>query len=177
MATVQQAGPIRAGIFESVEAARRAIQDLRSAGFQRNEINVVCQDANAAPDLREYIHERPAGPKAAGGALTKAGMVYGVLALVGVAAAAITAIIVGLVAAFIVLGICLGIALLSVFGSIMVQRGGERELADFHAQALEPGQLLVAVDLDDQAAPDKVAAADRVLQHDARTTFSLPHEV
>ncbi len=176
MASVEHRPAIRAGVFETVEAARRAIDHLRNAGFERREISVVCTEAQVAPELKEYVDQHPSGPRSAGRALTRGGLVYGVLALVGVAVAAITAILVGLVAAFIVLGVSLGIALLSVFGSIMVSRGSERELADFHAHNLEPGQLLVAVDLADDAPPQKSAAADQVLRSDTATTVGLPHE-
>ena len=176
MASVEHRRVIRAGVFETVEAARRAIERLRNAGFQRREISVVCSEPQEAPELKAYIDQRPAGPRSAGRALTRAGFVYGVLALLGVAAAALTAVFVGLLTAFIVLGISLGIALLSVLGSIMVNRGSERELADFHAHNLGPGQLLVAVDLEEDAAPQKISAADEVLRSEAPATVTLPHE-
>ena len=176
MASVERRRMIRAGVFETVEGARRAIEHLRNAGFQRREISVVCSEPQEAPELRAYIDQRPSGPRSAGRALSRAGIVYGVLALVGVVAAAVTAIVVGLVTAFIILGVTLGIALLSVFGSIMVSRGSERELADFHAHSLEPGQLLVAVDLEEDASPQKVSAADEVLRSETPTTVTLPHE-
>lgn len=177
MASIGHDGPIRVGVFETVEAALRAIADLRNAGFQRREISVVCNEPDAAPDLKPYIDQQPAGPESAGTMLTGAGIVYGVLAAAGILAAALAAIFIGMVTAFIVLGVALGIALLSVFGSIMVGRGTERELSNFYAQGVEPGQLLVAVDLDDDAPPQKVAAADRVLQQDANATLSLPRDL
>jgi hypothetical protein len=176
MATLHHETPIRVGVFESVEAALRAIHSLRHAGFQRREIAVVCNEPDPAPELKDYIRERPAGPRSAGKMLTGAGVLYAVLAVAGVVAAALTAIFIGITTAFIVLGVALGIALLSVFGSIMVGRGFERELSNFYAQGIEPGQLLVAVDLDEHAPPQRVAAADRVLQQDASATISLPHD-
>lgn len=176
MASIQYQRPIRVGVFETVDAAVRAIAELRNAGFHRREINVVCDEQQASPELRPYIDQQPAGPKSAGKQLTGAGVVYGALAAVGILTAALAAVFAGIVAAFIVLGVALGIALLSVFGSIMVGRGSERELANFHAQGVAPGQLLVAVDLDENAPPQKVAAADRVLQRDASATISLPHD-
>jgi hypothetical protein len=179
MAAIHHESPIRVGVFESANAALRAINALLQAGFQRREITVVCNEnaAEPAPELKAYIRERPAGPRSAGRMLTGAGVLYGVLAVVGIGAAALAAVFIGIITAFIVLGVALGIALLSVFGSIMVARGSERELSNFYAQGIEPGQLLVAVDLDEHAPPQRVAAADQVLQQGAAATISLPHDL
>ena len=59
----------------------------------------------------------------------------------------------------------------------MVGRGREQELSNFYAQGGEAWQWLVAVDLDKDAPPQKVAAADRVLQEEVRRFVVAEHPV
>ncbi|MEX2142655.1 MAG: general stress protein [Pirellulales bacterium] len=140
--------PLRVGVFGTVAEADRAVENLIGAGFTKDDITVVCSDAAVERHFQEFQKQEPAGtftPAAAasGGAI---GAVLGGLAAVagGVATGGI-----GLVATA-------GIAAWAggIFGGLvgaMMSRGVEKELANYYQQAVIDGDILVAVEVDEDS--------------------------
>jgi hypothetical protein len=169
--SVQSPPPIRIGVFHDVEEASRAIEQLRGAGFAPREIKVVCSNPAVSSRFVQYVDQQPAGARTPR-ALTRAAWLFGLLALIGLAVGLFS----GPTTTLIVLSALLGVGLLIGFGSIMMTRGSERELSDYYDQAVVPGQVLVAVDLPDDAPPAKLAAADRIFDRLTGGHAAADHE-
>lgn len=169
--TVPSVPPIRIGVFNDAEAASRAIEQLRDAGFAPEQIKVVCSDPAIASRFVLYVDQQPAGARTPR-ALTRAAWLFGLLALIGLAVGLFS----GPTTTLIVLSALLGVGLLVGFGSIMMTRGSERELSDYYDQAVVPGQVLVAVDLPEDAAPEQLAAADGVFDRLTGGHAAADHE-
>src|SRR5687767_6288649 len=80
--------PIRIGVFSTVEAADRAVQNLLDAGFTRDQISVICSDPSKEAHFRRF-EEEPAGTytlpaSVTGGAI--GAVLGGLTALTGVVA-------------------------------------------------------------------------------------------
>jgi hypothetical protein len=139
---------LRVGVFGAVAEADRAVENLLAAGFTKDEITVVCSDQAVERHFHDFQKQEPAGTftpatAAGGGAI---GAVLGGLAAVagGVATGGI-----GLVATA-------GIAAWAggVFGGLvgaMMSRGVEKELANYYQQAVIDGDILVAVEVDEDS--------------------------
>lgn len=160
MSTTVTDSPIRTGSFDDAADVEAAITELRGAGFKQSEIRIVTSDEAAAQRFAEYIDQQPAGTRTPA-ALSRAVVIYIGLAVI--------ALIVGLVSnslitTLIVTSVLLGVALLVTFGSTMMTRGAERELSDFYAAGVIPGQILLAVEIPTGASQDRLAAADRIFQ-------------
>lgn len=147
---------VEVGVFQSLNAADAAVAELVEAGFPKASITVICPTCSV--QHFEGTHQQePAGshtPKAiaTGGAI-------GVL-LGGLTAAAITAT--GGLALLVVGPLLGGAAAGGVVGSLigaMMTRGLEPEVADFYDQALQKGQILVAVEAPDGSALEQTALA------------------
>src|SRR6187431_2386545 len=53
--------PLEAGVFDSIDDARRAVHTLIEAGFTTDHITVVCSDDTKERYFREFDHQQPAG--------------------------------------------------------------------------------------------------------------------
>ena len=152
--------PIRCGVFETVDGARRAVDGLLAAGFSTPEITVICSNVQKEALFREFEHQDPAGTYAPAAAATGAviGATLGGLAAVAgtVATGGVALLAAGGLAAW------TGGVLGGLVGAMMT-RGVERELANFYNQSVESGKLLVAVDLEGPDAPRRLIVAERVL--------------
>jgi hypothetical protein len=162
MSTV--ARPIRVGIFATLRAADRAVADLVSTGFTKDQISVVCSNEAVERHFEGFHHEDPAGtttPRnaAVGGAI---GATLGGLGVLAGAAATggASLLFTGGIAAW------AG----AVFGGLigaMTSRGVEREVADYYDQAVQSGKILVAVDMEEEGNPSvqaqRLAAAEDIL--------------
>lgn len=155
--------PIRVGVFDSEPAADRAVAGLLAAGFSKDKISVV----SSRPAVHHVEHEdvasvAPSGSHT-GGAIALGGTIGSVLGglatVVGVAATGgIGLIVVGpLLAAAAAGGVAGG------FVGAMMTRGFEPAIADFYDQALSKGQYLVAVE--DGAEGPRLDSADAVFEH------------
>lgn len=171
MPTTANVASIRTGAFDQPDDVEEAIAELRRAGFRTSEIKVVTADDGAARRFASYIDQQPSGARTSK-ALSRAALVYSALAALGVVAALFT----GPSVTLIVVCALLGVALLATFGFTMMTRGAERELSDFYSQGIIPGQLLLAVELPEDAPPDKIAAADRVFDRFTGTHTPLDLE-
>src|ERR1700752_4318129 len=138
----QTVSPIRVGIFATVPAAERAVQDLLAAGFPSEQTTVVCSDPQKERNFEQFHHQDPAGTTTpakaiAGGAIGAA--LGGLTVLAGAAVTGGTALLAagGAVA-------WTGGVLGGLIGAMM-SRGVEKELANFYDQEVQRGQILVAV--------------------------------
>jgi len=139
----RQPSQIRAGVFPTILAAEKAVRDLLAAGFQKEQITVICSDDTKERYFREFEHQEPAGshtPAAAatGGAIgaTIGGVAAGA---VGVATGGLPLLVAGGV------GLMAG-AVWGGFLGAMMTRGLEKEAANYYDQAVQGGKLLVTVE-------------------------------
>lgn len=169
--TVSPVPSIRAGAFDNPDDVALAIDELRGAGFQRSEIKVVCADPDISARFQEYIDERPSGAKTSS-ALSRAVVIYLVLAAIGLSVALYASLTTTLIAT----AALLGVALLVTFGSTMMTRGGEKELSDYYSQGMIPGQILLAIDLGEHAPRERLTVADRVFDRFTGSHAAIDHE-
>jgi hypothetical protein len=166
-----QRATIEAGIFSTIDDARRAVHDLLAAGFTRDQITVLCSDQTKEKYFSEFEHQEPAGTYT-----TTAAVVGGTIgAVVGgltvLAAAAVT----GSVALWAAGPIT------AWFGGVggglvgaMMTRGVEKELANFYQQAVVQGQILVAAEDHGPNHVERLAEAARILAGDGAKPLPLP---
>jgi hypothetical protein len=148
------ASQVEVGVFQTLNGADAAVADLVEAGFPKESITVICPTCSAQ-QFEGTHHQEPSGshtPRAiaTGGAI-------GVL-LGGLTVAAITAT--GGMALLVVGPLLGGAAAGGVVGGLigaMMTRGLEPEVADFYDQALQKGQILVAVEAPDGSALERTA--------------------
>jgi hypothetical protein len=167
---------LEAGVFATVDSARQAVQELLAAGFDREQITVVCSDTTKERYFREFEHQDPAGthtPKAtiAGGTL---GAIVGGLTVI-VAAAGTGSL--ALWAAGPITAWAGGVAG-GLIGAMMT-RGVEKELANYYQQAVMEGQILVAAEAggnNDAGAPrhPSLETAARILADAGARPLELP---
>jgi hypothetical protein len=161
--------PVRAGVFDTVAEAERAVENLLAEGFPTERISVVCSDEAKERHFAEFLHDAPAGTTtpvtaARGGVI--GGLAGGAL---GVAGVALTGGI-GLIA----VGPLLIGTVFGTFVGAMVSRGLEHEVANYYDQALRRGQILVAAEIGPDDDPALLARAERVLSREGSRTVSLP---
>lgn len=162
--------PIRAGIFASVDHAEDAVRKLLDAGFDANEISVVCSEEvkhghfqSLDPEDEEPESKRSVVAKAgfAGGALGALVSLSGVVTTGGIAIAVAGPILLGGIT-----GTLLG---------LLVGQGVEDELARFYDQSVGKGDILVAVDIveDDEQQVERLALASQILNESGTKPFPL----
>jgi hypothetical protein len=151
---------LEVGVFDSVEAARRAVQGLLLAGFSKEHITVICSDKTKEQHFREFEHQEPAGtftPRA-----TIAGATVG--ALLGGLTVAASAVATGGLTLWVAGPVTMWFS--GVAGGLvgaMMTRGVEKELANFYQQAVESGQILVAAEDHGANSTQMLAKAAKVL--------------
>lgn len=134
---------VEVGIFANVEQAESAVRQLLQAGFDKEQITVVCSDENKERYFREFEHQEPAGTFTPQAALTgmAVGALLGGIPVIGAAVATGSALL--WVAGPAVAG-ALGVA--GGLVGAMSTRGVEKEVADYYQQAVADGAILVAAD-------------------------------
>jgi hypothetical protein len=153
------AGQTRAGAFDTVAQADRAIRRLLAAGFSKDQLAVICPAKfkdhflPAAPQA-EAPNADPASAIAMGGAL---GATLGGLAL---AATVFTGGVAGVMAAGVLIG---GGAIAGGFSNLIVSNGYEQEADDHCKQAIERGQIVVGVEVLGEDGAGRLAEAQRIL--------------
>ena len=151
-----------AATFATVDDARQAVRGLLRAGFNADQITVVCSDETKERHFREFEHEQLAGsntPTAAAVGGTIGAALGGLSVIASTPATGTLALwIAGPIAALAGAG--------AVFGSLvgaMMTRGVERELADFYQQAVIDGRILVAAEHSGPHHARRLAEAAQVL--------------
>ena len=155
--------PLRVGVFGTVAEAERAVDNLLAAGFGKRDISVVCSNEAVERHYKEFQKQEPAGT------YTPATAVGG--GAIGAALGGLAAVAGGLATGGIGLLATAGIAAWAggvaggLFGAMM-SRGVERELANYYQQAVIDGDILVAVEVqeDTSATPGRdLARASQIL--------------
>lgn len=165
--------PIRAGVFSSVDEADQVIHRLIDAGIPAGKLTVVCSD-ELAEHFRDYNRQLPAGSRTfifsttgavVGAAIGGGGAAIGNawIAQVPIAAA------IGIVVAAIVVG-----GMVGGFIGAMVTRGTEKELANFHAEGLSDGKIVVAVEDPGLERKDLLQRAAAIFDNAGVASQSLP---
>ena len=154
------ARPVRAGVFRGRRAAHAAVDALLAAGFQREQITVVCSDATKEREFRDFEHQQPAGANTPAAAIagSSIGAAVGGLAAgaAGIAAGGVPLLVVGGA------GLLTG-GVLGGFLGAMLTRGVEKEAANFYDQAVSSGRILVTVEQQGKDAPTALARAEQIL--------------
>jgi hypothetical protein len=163
--------PVRVGVFSRIAQADRAVRDLVAAGFRKEEITVICPTCTPEK-YQDYHRDDPAGAHAATAAAggSAIGALLGGLVgtAVGVASGGTALLVAGPL-----LSAMGGGAVAGGFIGAMMTRGMEREVANFYDQALEKGQILVAVETERDDDP-RLAEAERVLARAGADPIPLP---
>lgn len=162
---------LEAGVFDSIDDARRAVHGLLNAGFTTKQITVVCSDDTKEQYFREFDHQQPAGTHTttatiAGGTI---GAALGGLAVIASAAATGS---VALWAAGPITAWAGGIA--GGLVGAMMTRGVEKEIANFYQQAVMLGQILVAAEDNRPGNERSLARAARELEDAGAKPLPLP---
>jgi hypothetical protein len=171
MSTATNAPSIPTAVFSDPDAASRAIDQLRAAGFSDQEIRVVTANEAHRQRFRRFAQQLPAGSRT-GKALTQAALVAVVLGalLVGAALAMQSDI------ALILAGAFAGLVAAGTFVAVMMTRGAEGELSDYYDQAVEHDRLIVAVEPREHTSSERVAAAVGILERTGEEAIELPRE-
>jgi hypothetical protein len=134
---------LEAGVFDSVDEARRAVSGLIAAGFTQDQITVVCSDETKERYFSEFDHQQPAGTHTSTAAIAGGtiGALLGGLTVVG---AAVATGGMALWAAGPITAWAGGVA--GGLVGAMMSRGVEKELANFYQQAVTSGRILVGAE-------------------------------
>jgi hypothetical protein len=163
--------PVRAGVFDSLRAARDAVSHLQAAGFSKEQITVICSDEKKERHMREFEHQESAGSNTPAAAATGSaiGAAVGGLAAgaAGVAAGGLPLVVAG------GMGVMAG-AVWGGFLGAMMTRGIEREAANFYDQAVQEGKLLVTVEGSAAGNSPTLEDAERILAAAGAEPLPLP---
>lgn len=165
----QPAPSIRAGVYTTVERAESAVRALIDAGFDKDQITVLCSDEKRQEHFGS-VGEHGEVTETDQEATLSSGLVGGLLGgLISLAAVATTGGL-GIVAVGPVLGGTITGSLIGYF----VGHGVEDELARFYEQAVAKGNLLVAVKVDDpETQAGQLRKAAEILQDSGAEPFAL----
>lgn len=156
---------IAVGLFDNLEDARMAIEDLVQSGFQREDISLIANSGNG--EIQQYFQDRDQGEEIGEGALGGAGIgaVLGGLGglLVGLGALAIPGIGPVLAAGPLVsalAGAGIGAAAGGLLGAL-VKAGIPSEEAELYAEGVRRGGSLLTVNSSDDMADQAVHILNR----------------
>lgn len=135
--------PIRVGVYETVTAADLAMENLKAKGFTTDEISVFCSEEVQKQHFQPYTSSSeegaPVATASAGGAL--GATLGGLTAAVGlISTAGIPVVVAGAMA-----GVLSGSVVGGLAGAMM-NRGVEKESADYFDQAVADGKILISVE-------------------------------
>jgi hypothetical protein len=149
----------RAGAFDTVAQADRAIRRLLAAGLSKDQLAVICP-AKFKDHFRLEVPQSDAPTAEAGGALAMGGAVGATLGGLALAATVITGGAAGVMGAVVLIG---GGAVAGGFSNLIVSKGYEQEADDHYKQAIEHGQIVVGVEAQGDDGAGQLAEAQRIL--------------
>jgi hypothetical protein len=166
--------PLRVGIFGNVCDADRAVENLLASGFTHRDITVVCSNDAVERHFQDFRKQEPAGT------YTPATAIGG--GAIGAALGGLAAVAGGIATGGIGLLATAGIAAWAggVAGGLvgaMMSRGVEKELANYYQQAVVDGDILVAVEADEESSDSPrrdLARAAQVLAESGAKPLKLP---
>ena len=133
MGSTERKIEFKAGVFDDVSAACRAVRELLASGFTKEHITVVCSDETKERFFAEFDHEQPAGTHTPTAALVGGSIGAALGGVAVIASAAVTGSLslwaAGPITAW------AGAVGGGLVGAMMT-RGVERELADFYQQEI-----------------------------------------
>ncbi len=150
--------PFRVGTFDTVAQATRAVRSLLAAGFSKDQLVVLCSDKSREEFFATLVAPEVAEPHS--GALVGAGGAIG--ATIGgalLSAAGLATGGAGLLAAGTVLVLTGG----ALTGALAADHFAGGTLTDYYAQSVQPGKILVAVEIEDEKQAPRLAEAERIL--------------
>ncbi len=161
--------PVRAGVFETLAMAEDAFRSLQEAGFKAEELTVICSN-----ELQQKHFPAPVAkegdPTSANSAVTGSalgGVLGGLTAAAGLATVAgIPVVVAGALAAALTGGYVGGLT------GIMIDRGFDKEAADYFDQAVSAGKILIAVEPEDTE-PSRLETAAKLLREAGADPLSL----
>lgn len=154
---MQDRNTIIVGTFDDRSAAERAIEQLRDAGFHRDQIGFAGKDGTGETVLVEE-HGNAAGSGAAGGLVTGA-VAGGALAWLGLAAIpAIGPFLAGGAIGTALVGAAAGGITGGVLGGLL-GLGIPRHKAEYHEQQVQAGRTLVTVQTAEPAIAERIFSA------------------
>ncbi|MBL8800377.1 MAG: hypothetical protein JNN27_00155 [Planctomycetes bacterium] len=163
--------PIRAGVFHSPAQVENAVDELLAAGFDRDSISVVAKERAPSAQTQGDVHKLSAS-----GGHTRRAIPIG--AGIGALGTCLVSLLwmsptqgEGLIVAGAMLAAALVGAIAGGYIGAMMTRGFEPAIADFHDQALDKSQYLVAVNDSESGPPLSTAAT--VLEHAGAPALSL----
>jgi hypothetical protein len=152
------------GTFDDRDAAERAIEQLRDAGFHRDQIGFAGRDQSGTPMLVEE-HGNAAGSGAAGGLVTGA-VAGGTLAWLGLAAIpAIGPFLAGGAIGTALVGAAAGGVTGGVLGGLL-GLGIPRHMAELHEQRIREGRTLVTVQTAEPSVAERILSSAGALDVD-----------
>jgi hypothetical protein len=155
--------PVRVGIFKTSADADRAIAGLQAAGFTTEQITVVSSEAAVREHFKPFEHQDPAGqntPIAAATGGTIGAILGGTAAVAGIVGTGGLALLAAGPIALLAAGA--GGVAGSLVGAMMT-RGVEKEAANFYAEEVAAGKILVAAEYHGPNQLERLGQASRAL--------------
>ncbi len=149
----------RAGAFDTVAQADGAIRALVAAGFSKDQLAVICP-AKFTNQFHAEALQANAPTAEPGSAIAMGGAMGAALGGLALAATVATGGAAGMLAAGVLIG---GGAIAGGFGNLVVSKGYEHETDDSYKQAIEQGQIVVAVEAHGEDGSRLLAQAQRIL--------------
>lgn len=145
------------GTFADRDAAEHAIDGLRDAGFDREQIGFAGHDAGSVGTRQIEEHGNAAGPGALGGLVTGAAA-GGAIGWIGLAAIpAIGPFLAGGAIGSALIGAAAGGATGGILGGLL-GLGIPRHEAELHEEQVKGGRTIVSVQADDSADAERILA-------------------
>jgi hypothetical protein len=148
---------VRIGVFNSVEHAEHAVAELREAGFDNQELGVLCSQRHLE---KHFGLPEPAQARVHSTETIATGGAVG--ASIGGIALAVSALTTG--GASLLIGGALLLAGGAIAGSFAgAIYGIEKARADYYEQALQKGSILIVVEVKDEHSTARLDKAQRIL--------------
>jgi hypothetical protein len=145
------------GTFDDHDAAEHAVEQLRDAGFEREQIGFAGYDPDSTRTRQIEEHGNTAGPGALGGLVTGAAA-GGVIGWLGLAAIpAIGPFLAGGAIGSALIGAAAGGATGGILGGLL-GLGIPRHEAEMHEEQVKQGRTLVSVQADNIGDAEKILA-------------------
>lgn len=166
---------IRAGAFDTVSEADRAIRRLLAAGFSEDQLAVICP-ARFKDHFLADVPQAEAPAAGAGSAMAMGGAMGATLGGLALAATVVTGGVAGIVAGVMAGAVLIGGgAIAGGFSNLIVAKGYEQEADDSYKQAIERGQIVVGVEVQDgEDGAAQLAEGQRILDEAGAQTLGLP---
>src|SRR5947209_1175578 len=164
--------PCRVGFFSSKMQADKAVKDLLAAGFQKEELAVVCPADRKNGVACSVPQAEPPGSHGAE-AIAEGSAIGAAIGGIALAATALATGGAGLLPAVPVL--VGGGAIAGGFSSLILSDGYGKGVGEYYADALHQGKFVVGVEVEGEDSAARLAEAERILANDG-AVFPPPHK-